>query len=247
MMLNAFVVEDEKFAREELKFLLEKTEQISVIGEAESIHEALWDINENQPDVVFLDIELAKGNGLDLANQFSNMKKQPMIVFATAYDQYALDAFELGAIDYIVKPIEEKRLEQTVQRLLKHAQAEKQTEKSEPNPSSTPPEEVNILAKDEDRTAVLQARNIIYVGTENRQTFIKTAQNKYSTDALLYQLKEKLPDYFEQVHRGYIVNLKQVDAIEPWFNRAQLLILKDGSKIPVSRSYTKEVKQKLGF
>ncbi|HIS28282.1 MAG TPA: response regulator transcription factor [Candidatus Avamphibacillus intestinigallinarum] len=242
-MLHAFVVEDEKFAREELKFLLEKTKQISVIGEAESIHEALWHIHESQPDVVFLDIELAKGNGLDLANQFSNMKKQPMIVFATAYDQYALDAFELGALDYIVKPIEEKRLEQTVQRLLKQAQAQK----VKPSTATAPPEEINILAKDEDRTAVLQARNIIYVGTENRQTFIKTAQNKYSTDALLYQIKEKLPDYFEQVHRGYIVNLKQVDAIEPWFNRAQLLILKDGSKIPVSRSYTKEVKQKLGF
>src|SRR5699024_9870589 len=92
-MLHAFVVEDEKFAREELRFLLEKTKQISVIGEAESIHEALWHIHESQPDVVFLDIELAKGNGLDLANQFSNMKKQPMIVFSTAYDQYDLNVF----------------------------------------------------------------------------------------------------------------------------------------------------------
>ncbi|WP_342540133.1 LytTR family DNA-binding domain-containing protein [Heyndrickxia sp. FSL K6-6286] len=94
---------------------------------------------------------------------------------------------------------------------------------------------------------IVQVDEIYYIGTENRQTYIKTAQHKYETDLLLYQILEKLGDDFLQVHRGYIVNLKQVSAIEPWLNRAYNLILKDGSNVPISRSYAKHVKQKLGI
>ena len=243
-MLYAFIVEDEQFAREELKYLLTETGDIEIIGESETMHEALWDINECQPDVVFLDIQLAKGNGMELAKQFKHMKKQPMIVFATAYDAYALDAFDLDAIDYIVKPIDGARLRKTVDKLLVHAQFHRgkpQQEDTQPQGTKT------IPVKDEDRMIIVQIDEIYYIGTENRQTYIKTAQNKYETDLLLYQILEKLGDDFLQVHRGYIVNLKQVSAIEPWLNRAYNLILKDGSKVPISRSYAKHVKQKLGI
>ncbi len=243
-MLRAFIVEDEQFAREELKYLLTDTGDMEIIGEAESMHEALWDINECQPDVVFLDIQLAKGNGMELAKQFKHMKKQPMIVFATAYDEYALKAFELDAIDYIVKPIDEIRLRKTVDKLLTHAQFYE----DKPKQKDTQTEETKTIpAKDGDRTIIVQTDEIHYIGTENRQTYIKTAKHKYESDLLLYQLIEKLGDDFLQVHRGYIVNVKQVSAIEPWFNRAYNLTLKDGSKVPVSRSFAKNVKQKLGF
>jgi two-component system response regulator LytT len=243
-MLQAFIVEDEQFAREELKYLLTETGDIEIIGESETMHEALWDINECQPDVVFLDIQLAKGNGMELAKQFKHMKKQPMIVFATAYDAFALDAFELDAIDYIVKPIDESRLRKTVNKLLKHTQIydhQPSQEDTQENKTKT------ILAKHDDRIAILQTDEIYYIGTENRQTYIHTAQQRYESDMLLYQLIEKLGEDFLQVHRGYIVNIKQVSAIEPWFNRAYTLILKNGSKVPISRSYVKNVKQRLGF
>ncbi|MBU5214867.1 LytR/AlgR family response regulator transcription factor [Heyndrickxia oleronia] len=243
-MLYAFIVEDEQFAREELKYLLTETGDIEIIGESETMHEALWDIHECQPDVVFLDIQLAKGNGMELAKQFKHMKKQPMIVFATAYDAYALDAFDLDAIDYIVKPIDGVRLRKTVDKLLVHAQFHRgkpQQEDIQPQGTKT------IPVKDDDRMIIVQVDEIYYIGTENRQTYIKTAQHKYETDLLLYQILEKLGDDFLQVHRGYIVNLKQVSAIEPWLNRAYNLILKDGSKVPISRSYAKHVKQKLGI
>lgn len=243
-MLQAFIVEDEQFAREELKYLLAETGDIEIIGESETMHKALWDINNLQPDVVFLDIELAKGNGLELAKQFIHMKKQPMIVFATAYDEYALEAFNLDAVDYIVKPIDETRLRKTVDKLLTHAQFHNDPQKQK---SSQPQGTKTIPAKDGERMIIVQADEIYYIGTENRQTFIKTAHHQYESDLLLYQLIEKLGEDFLQVHRGYIVNVKHVSAIEPWFNRAYNLFLKDGSKVPVSRSFAKNVMQKLGF
>lgn len=243
-MLQAFILEDEQFAREELKYLLTETGDIEIVGDAETMHEALWGINDLQPDVVFLDIELAKGNGLELAKQFMHMKKQPMIVFATAYDEYAFEAFNLDAVDYIVKPIDEARLRKTVDKLLTHPQfqRERKTHKRSQTQGIK-----TIPAKDGGRMIIVQADEIYYIGTENRQTFIKTAHHKYESDLLLYQLIEKLGEDFLQVHRGYIVNVKHVSAIEPWFNRAYNLFLKDGSTVPVSRSFAKNVMQKLGF
>lgn len=243
-MLQAFIVEDEQFAREELKYLLTETGDIEIIGDSETMHEALWNINDLQPDVVFLDIELAKGNGLELAKQFMHMKKRPMIVFATAYDEYALEAFNLDAFDYIVKPIDEVRLRKTVDKLLTYAQFHGDRQKQ----NSLQPQGIKTIpAKDGDRMIIVQADEIYYIGTENRHTFIKTANHKYESDLLLYQLMEKLGDDFLQVHRGFIVNVKHVSAMEPWFNRAYNLFLKDGSKVPVSRSFAKNVMQKLGF
>lgn len=242
-MLKVYVVEDEQFARQELIYLLSETGKAEIIGEAEHMHEALWEINEKQPDAVFLDIELAKGNGIELAKQFYNMKKTPLIVFATAYDQYALDAFDLDAVDYLVKPINENRLLKAVDKLCKQV-----SKASASHEHDLPLQEVkSITVKDADRMIILQTDEIYYVGTEDRQAYIKTASSKYETDTLLYKIMEKLGADFIQVHRGYIVNIKMIAEVEPWFNRAYILLLKDGSKVPVSRSYAKVLKQVLGL
>jgi len=242
-MLTVFVVEDEQFARQELIYLLTETGKVKIVGQAEHMHEALWEINEKKPDAVFLDIELAKGNGIELARQFRNMKNQPLIVFATAYDQYALDAFELDAVDYLVKPIDEHRLRKAVDKLLKQT-SKLSTHTDRENPHQ---EAKTLSVRDEDKMIILQADEIYYVGTEDRQAFIKTHDHKYETDTLLYKIMEKLGEDFIQVHRGYIVNLKKISAVEPWFNRTFLLILKDGSKVPVSRSHAKKLRQVLGL
>jgi len=243
-MLRVYIVEDEPFARDELKFLLEEAGQIDIIGEAESMHEALWGIQEKQPDAVFLDIHLSQGNGMTLAKQFANLKKQPLIVFITAYDSYAIEAFELNAADYLLKPIDETRLNETVQRLHKRTRPVKQPVSEEAQTSDSTP---TLLVKDADRLIVLDQAEIVYIGTENRQAFVKTHEQRYEIDTLLYEIKEKLSSRFLQVHRGYIVNLKQVAEVEPWFNGAYTLRMKDNSKVPVSRSYVKTVKQTLGF
>ena len=245
--MNVYVIEDEVLARQELIYLLNDTGKVTVVGEAEDIHQALWDINEKQPDAVFLDIELENGNGLDLAKQFRNMKNPPMIVFVTAYDEYAVDAFELDAIDYIVKPVDKTRLTKAISKLIKlGGQQELETE-VEPPVLENKDKKYSITVKEEDRIIVINTKDILYIGTENRQAYIQTIDKKYETDTLLYKIMDKLGDGFVQVHRGYIVNVKQIAALEPWFNRTYLIVLKDGSKVSVSRSYVKAVKQVLGL
>lgn len=245
--MNVYVIEDEVLARQELIYLLNDTGMVTVVGEAEDIHQALWDINETQPDAVFLDIELESGNGLDLAKQFRNMKTPPMIVFVTAYDEYAVDAFELDAIDYIVKPVDKNRLLKAVNKLIKLRGAQELETEIEPAILENKDKKYSITVKEEDRIIVINTKDILYIGTENRQAYIQTKAKRYVTDALLYKIMDKLGDGFVQVHRGYIVNVKQIAALEPWFNRTYLIILKDGSKVSISRSYVKAVKQVLGL
>ncbi len=247
MRMNVYVIEDEILARQELIYLLHDTGKIKVIGEAEDTHQALWDINEKQPDAVFLDIELENGNGLDLAKQFNNMKKRPMVVFVTAYGEYALDAFELDAIDYIVKPIDKVRLLKTVDKLANLNSTSHLENNVELVPSINKEKKHSITVKENDRIIVIDTKDILYIGTENRQAYIQTLEKKYLTDTLLYKMKEKLGNNFIQVHRGYIVNIKQIAVLEPWFNRTYLIVLKNGSKISVSRSYVKAIKKALGL
>lgn len=245
--MKVYVIEDEILARQELIYLLKETGKVEVIGEAEDMHQALWDINEKLPDAVFLDIELENGNGLELAKQFNNMKKRPMIVFVTAYDEYALTAFELDAIDYIVKPIDKARLLKAVDKLTNLNSVPDLKNNIEFSPSSNKEKKHSITVKENDRLIVINLKDILYIGTENRQAYIQTLDKKYLTDTLLYKMKEKLGDSFVQVHRSYIVNIKQVALLEPWFNRTYLVVLKDGSKISVSRSYVKQVKKVFGL
>lgn len=245
--MKIYVIEDEVLARQELIYLLNDTGKVEVIGEAEDMHQAFWDINDKQPDAVFLDIELENGNGLELAKQFNNMKKPPMIVFVTAYSEYALNAFELDAIDYIVKPIDKVRILKAVDKLV-NLNSKLDSENVVESASLLSREKkYSITVKKDDRIIVINIKDILYIGTENRQAYIKTLDKKYLTDDLLYKLIDKLGDNFIQVHRGYIVNIKQIAVLEPWFNRTYLIILKDGSKISVSRSYVKAIKKVLGL
>lgn len=118
-MLKGFIVDDEPLARDELAYLLGRTRQVHIVGEADSLETALHSITEMEPDVVFLDIQLAEDNGMELAKQLSVLEQVPDIVFATAYDEYALQAFEVNALDYILKPFEEERVRKTVDKVMK--------------------------------------------------------------------------------------------------------------------------------
>ncbi|MCU6339802.1 response regulator, partial [Enterobacter quasiroggenkampii] len=118
-MLKVFIVDDEPLARDELCYLLRRTKRVDVVGEAESMEEALKRIGALRPDVVFLDIQLAEASGLEAAERLGALDEPPAIVFATAYDEYALRAFELNAADYILKPFDEQRIQLTVEKLEK--------------------------------------------------------------------------------------------------------------------------------
>lgn len=248
-MIRAYLVEDEIFAREDLNDLLCQSNKIEVVGEADEIQKAIWEIHQLEPEVVFLDIHLAKGNGIELAKQLRTLKKPPFVVFVTAFDEYAVKAFGLDAVDYILKPFDEKRIEQTIEKIVKWNKLKKEDDQSQSLKKIKPSININKLAvvKDE-RIILVNIHNIMYIGTENRQVFVKTLNDKYVMDSVLYEIEQKLENFsFLRVHRGYIINLEYVNEIEQWFNGTYNIIFCDGSKVPVSRSYIKTVRKHLGF
>jgi two-component system response regulator LytT len=247
--MKAFIVEDEPLARDELKYLLKRSRQVEVVGEAEGIEDAMRDISHLKPDLVFLDIELAEGNGLQLAKQLAELDPAPSLIFATAYDEFALQAFELYAFDYLLKPYNENRIRQTLDKLMKLGKNREDGSRIAPPASRTAVEQTGKLAVEiDDRIVLIDRDTILFIGLIEGKTIIKTEENEYKTGDPLIVLERKLDNRsFLRVHRGFIVNVIHISEIQPWFNSTYNLIMSDGSNIPVSRTYVKELKQLIGF
>lgn len=251
-MLKALIVDDEPISRDELAYLLRRTGQVDVVGEADRLEAAVRLIRELQPDVVFLDIQLEGESGMDIAKRLSEEggAKKPEIVFATAYDEYALQAFELNASDYVLKPFEESRIKRTVDKLTKLVgQKEGAGQTAEPAQRPKQAERLERLPiSADDRITLVPVERIVYVGFEDGKTVVATDDRTYRINEPLAALERKLEHGpFFRVHRAYIVNLKAVMEIEPWFHSTCNLIMRNGSSVPVSRTYLKELRQLLGF
>ncbi len=245
-MLKAYIVDDEPLARDELKYLLNRSKQVEIIGESDCVEDTISDISLLKPDIVFLDIELADDNGLSLAKQLETIKPTPAIVFATAYDEYAFQAFELNAIDYILKPFDEQRIQKTLEKIMKMQKVEEKD--SSINHSLINNENGKIAVLVNERIILLTLADLLYLESSEGKCSIVTINQEYTVSEALVVLEKKLnPSKFLRVHRSFIVNLDYIVEIEPWFNSTYNLLLKDGSKVPVSRTYVKELKQRIGF
>lgn len=247
--LKVYLVEDEPLARGELKYLLKRIGRVEIVGEAEAMPEALEEIRLLQPDAVFLDIHLSQGSGLDLARELNNLEKPPAVVFATAYDEHALEAFDLNAFDYILKPFEEERLAQALAKISKRASLLSAVPVEQQRGASWPSERVGKLAITvNERILLIDLERIVYVGYEEKQVVVKTVDGEYRLAATLAELERKLGAApFLRVHRSYLVNLNHVTEVQPWFNGTYTLLCKDGSKVPVSRTHMRDLKQALGL
>lgn len=245
-MLKAYIVDDEPLARDELKYLLNRTKVVEVLGESDGIDTAKADIQELKPDVIFIDIELDEENGLSLAKDIGSFEHTPAIVFATAYDEYALQAFEASAFDYILKPIDEKRLQQTIEKIMNLKSKIENLPQQRQMPNKQVNEKLAVLV--DDRIVLLKHEDILFIHSANGKSMIKTMEQEYTVGEPLVVLEKKLDEaLFMRVHRGYIVNIDHIVEIEPWFNSTYNLILQDQSKVPVSRTYVKPLKQLMGF
>lgn len=249
IVLKVFTVDDEPLARDELSYLLKRSKQVEIAGEADSVEAALEKMVDLDIDVIFLDIQLADESGIEIANRMNQLEYPPLIVFATAYDEYALKAFELNAADYILKPFDEKRVQQTIEKLYKLAGNTKQRISLPSRQRSYPNERAEKLAISVDEKIVLVNINeILYVATQEGKTMIATEKQKYWVSDSLVTFERKLHHTpIIRVHRAYLVSIDAIVEIEPWFNSTYNLIMKDGEKVPVSRTYTKDLKQLLDF
>ncbi|CDO03397.1 Sensory transduction protein LytR [Oceanobacillus picturae] len=236
--IDVLVVDDERYAREELVHLLGDFKHIRVVGEAESGEDAIVKSLTLKPDIVFLDIEMPKMNGMEAAKVLQELKKAPLIIFATAYPQFAADAFRLEALDYLLKPYEEEQLQETISRVEKRLfTADEQTIVAKGKLSIETEGEIHYL----------NPADILYLSREDKFTKIFTADKEYHVRATLKDLEARLAGFeFFRIHKSYVVNLSYVKMLTPWFNGAYQLKLEGKEEaLAVSRNYVKALRSKL--
>lgn len=248
-MLRALIVDDEAPARFELRSLLEETGKVDAISEASSAREAVASLVksreyvEDDIDVIFLDISMPKTSGMQLADALHKLKNPPLIVFVTAYSEYALEAFGVDAVDYLMKPVEMDRLQQAL--------AKVETRLKAASPASAPSASTERIPVEKGGHKVLVPINQIrYVEAKDDYSCIYTADDRFLSTISLAKLEQRLtPHGFYRVHRGYIVNLAYVQDFITVSGGVLQLGLKDidDKKIPVSRRRVVAVKRMLGL
>jgi two-component system response regulator LytT len=237
MPLKALVCDDEAPARSELRFLLEEAGEVEVVGEAKSAVEALQLIKAVPYDVVFLDIDMPGLNGVQLAEVLATLDRQPAVVFVTAHSEHAVKAFEVAAVDYLVKPVEVERLRQAIDRV-------KPAERSEPAALE------RIPVEKAGKKLLLNVDDVFYIMAKDDYSYLHTDQERYLSTIPLVQLEKRLgPNGFFRVHRRFLANLSKVREVVPMYGGTLLLTLTDseGTQVPVSRRRVSSVKKALGL
>lgn len=245
-MIRCIVIDDERLARQELKRILKNHKNIEVIGECSSADEAIDAIEEQKPDLIFLDIQMPGKNGFGVLEE---IVYTPEVIFVTAYDEYALKAFEVSALDYILKPVDESRFEESLNKVvekIKTKQAEEaiQTEQ----PSELLGENDQVFVKDGEKCWFVELKTIRLFESEGNYVRVYFENNKPLILKSLNNLDKKLSDkVFFRANRKHIINLKWIEKIETWFNGGLLVILKDGKKIEISRRQAVKLKDKMSL
>ncbi|MBS4021751.1 MAG: response regulator transcription factor [Dethiobacter sp.] len=253
--MRVMVVDDEVLSRNELKFLLGAYPHIEVCGEAANGETALEMCKSLKPDAVFLDIQMPGIGGLAAAGKLMQQEEPPVIIFATAYDKHAIQAFELNAVDYLLKPFSQERLCHTVQRLeqnwVKKENVVDRLEQLLSRLETGFPQQgivVKLTAEVDERFIVLNHTDLAFAYVEGRYVYLKIRDRSYRSRYSMKELEGRLPaPPFFRCHRGYLVNINWVKEIHPWFNGTYQLIVNDNelSEIPVSRLHVKEMKKLL--
>lgn len=235
-MLKALLVDDEVPARSELRYLLGEAGGVEVVGEAGSASEALQLIKAIPYDVVFLDVNMPGLSGIELAETLAALTHPPAIVFVTAHSEHAVKAFEVAAVDYLVKPVEIRRLRMAIDRLTPAAEAPAKLER--------------LPVERGGRKLLLQVADICQIMAKDDYSYIFTDGERYLSTLSLAELEQKLePQGFFRVHRRYLVNLSQVKEVAPMYGGTMELTLKDAAatRIPVSRRRAPALKRYLGL
>lgn len=258
MKIQCIIVDDEPPAVDELNYILTQIEDVEVLATAGSASEGITAIEKLKPNVVFLDIHMPRRNGFYIAEKVSRFDPPPLIIFATAYDQYAVQAFEEGSLDYILKPFSEKRIKKALKRartLL--ASTRKIIDEDDLKRLLHIVEETKLAihrlpVENKGHVLLMDPSVILFFKAKEKKIQVHTKNDQFvcPTAYTLEELSKRLELHsFFRTHRSYLVNLSHVREIIPWFTGRYLLKMSDKSatEIPVSRSHVKDLKQKLGF
>jgi two-component system LytT family response regulator len=245
MKKNAILIDDERLARNELKKMLALHPEIEVIGEAANADEGLRLINEMNPDLILLDVQMPVKTGFDLLEQ---LEKLPTVIFTTAYDEYAIRAFEVNALDYLLKPIDPKRLSDAVQKFLAIDEKEMMFSENRSELRLSLSESDQVFVKDGEKCWFVKLAEIRLFESVGNYARVFFGANKPLILKSLNSLEERLdPRTFFRANRKHIVNLRMIEKVEPFFNGGLLLEIKGGEKIEVSRRQAVRFKEMMSL
>jgi len=259
MDLRAVIVDDEQLARDELGYLLGRVGGVEVIGQAGNGLEALTTIERLQPEVVFLDVQMPGLTGFEVARRMLDADAPAHIIFVTAYDQHAIEAFEVNAVDYLLKPVDQARLELALQRARRRIATDRsleaggsindQLEKIVQLVADRQSRRERLAIKVGERFLLVQADDIIHASLVDDGIAVVTSQHAGTSNyRTLDELQARLdPSVFWRVHRSHLVNINKIKEIVPWFSRNYILRMKDekATEIPVSRTQTRRLREYL--
>jgi two-component system LytT family response regulator/two-component system response regulator LytT len=275
MNLRAVLADDEQLARDELKYLLDQRGGVDVIGQAANGVEALSAIERLQPDLIFLDVQMPGLTGFEVARHLIDDRSRAEIVFVTAYDRHAIEAFEVNAVDYLLKPVDPTRLDLALQRVRRRMVAGRQgtaSEAAETQEAAWPAGGAVGVGRDQlerivelvtarqrtreqfaikvgERFVLVQTDDIVYASMADESVTVATQEIVgHSNFRTLDELQARLdPGVFWRVHRSHLVNINKVREIVPWFSRNYILRMKDekATEIPVSRTQTRRLRDHL--
>lgn len=236
MKYQVVIVEDSRLAQNELMELLKPFHSFSVVGKAKTVADATALIEQFQPDLLLLDINLPDGTGFDVLD---HIQWVPAVIFTTAYDQFAIQAFERNALDYLLKPISEQRFAQALEKVM--SDHEQQQNKLQPI-------DHKIFVKDNDRCWLIDIQQIRYFQSQGNHTAISFDQQQPLIYKSLTQIQQRLPEkQFFRANRSHIFNINFVQSIEPYGTTGLLLTMDDGHEIDVSKRHTAHIKQILSL
>jgi two-component system, LytTR family, response regulator len=233
--LDALIVDDEELARHILRELLQTHPEVRVVAECANGFEAVKAIGEHKPDLIFLDVQMPKLTGFDVLEL---LETEAAVIFVTAYDQYAMRAFEVHAVDYLLKPVSRERFEEALERAKKRI-GEKRPSAQQLAAAARPPKQFleRLVVKDGTRVTLVPVAKLDYVEAQDDYVALASQGKKHLKQQTIASIEAGLdPSRFVRIHRSYIVNFERVTRIEPYGKDSRLAILIDGTRLPVSRS-----------
>ncbi len=245
--LRTIIIDDEKLARNLLRSFLKDSKNIEIIAECENGFDGVKTINEMMPDLVFLDIQMPKITGFELLEL---LEHKPHIIFATAYDQYALKAFEYNAADYLLKPYSKERLQEAVQKVAERIRLEGPVSDVPGKIVDFPHEEAleRIVVKDRSKIHIVPVDQVRYIESMDDYVLIYTRENRYIKQNTMKYFESALdPKAFVRIHRSYIVKVEEIDEIQQYEKESYIVFLKDRTKLKVSKSGYKNLRNVLEF
>ena len=250
--IRAMVVDDEAMARERVVSLLRQEQDIELIGECSDGQQAVNAINSQQPDLVFLDVQMPAVDGFRVIEQVGP-EKMPAVVFVTAYDEYAVRAFEVHALDYLLKPFGRERFQQTLQHARSHVERRRAgdlgkrlmalVQDIKPEPQKLD----RLVVKSGGRVFFLRTEDIVWIEAAGNYVRLHLGEDSHLFRETMNGIEARLdPQRFVRIHRSRIVNSDRIKELQPWFNGEYVVILQNGTRLTLSRGYREKLQERLG-